>query len=100
MGDLGHQLSAEQVEAIGKVDGILVPIGGTYTVDAAGAKQVCEALMPKWIVPMHYRHGAYGFPVLLSVEDFAALWDEVHRLKGPALEIKPDMAGVIVPEFC
>ena len=31
LGDLGHQLSAEQVEAIGPVDLVMVPVGGTYT---------------------------------------------------------------------
>ena len=100
LGDLGHQLSAEQIEAVGKVDGVLVPIGGTYTLDAVGAKQVCEALAPRWVVPMHYRHGEYGFPVLLDVEAFAELWNGTHRLNGPTFEIKPDTAGVIVPEFC
>ena len=100
LGDLGHQLSAEQIEAVGKVDGVLVPIGGTYTLDAVGAKQVCDALAPRWVVPMHYRHGEYGFPVLLDVEAFAELWNGTHRLNGPTFEIKPDTAGVIVPEFC
>ena len=37
LGDLGHQLTAEQRAAIGTVDGVLVPVGGVYTVDAAGA---------------------------------------------------------------
>lgn len=99
LGDLGHQLTQEQLREIGHVDGVLVPIGGTYTVDAVGAKQVCEAIAPKWIVPMHYRHGNYGFPVLLTVEDFAGLWSEVHRTSSPELEMTADTQGVFVPEF-
>lgn len=99
MGDLGHQLTQEQLDGIGSVDGILVPVGGTYTVDAVGAKGVCEAVNPKWVIPMHYRHGSYGFPVLLTVEDFAALWTNVQRQSGAELEIEPDQSGVFVLKF-
>ena len=99
MGDLGHQLTREQLEEIGRVDGILVPVGGTYTVDAAGAKKVCEAVNPKWVIPMHYRHGSYGFPVLLTVEEFAALWPEVTRNDSAELEIKPEQTGLVILKF-
>lgn len=101
LGDLGHQLTAEQLAAIGRVDGILVPIGGTYTVDAAGAKQVCDAISPKWVVPMHYRHGPFGFPVLTEVEDFLSLWpaEQVTRLERAELEITGSTTGVWVPKF-
>lgn len=99
LGDLGHQLSQEQVEAVGGVDGILIPIGGTYTVDAEGAKQVCDALKPKWVIPMHYRHGSYGFPVLLPVEAFTDLWSDVVSLEGTEMEITVDTKGVLVPKF-
>lgn len=46
LGDLGHPLSA----AVGRhcpVDAALVPVGGVYTLDAAGAKSVCDALKPR-----------------------------------------------------
>lgn len=99
LGDLGHELTGEQLKEIGPVDGILIPIGGTYTVDAVGAKQICEAINPQWVVPMHYRHGSYGFPVLLTAEDFAVLWPEVTRLNGPELEITSETKGVILPKF-
>lgn len=99
LGDLGHQLTDEQLAAIGKVDGILIPVGGTYTIDAAGAKQVCDAIAPKWIIPMHYRSEPYGYPVLSGVEDFVKLWPEVRRLDGAELEVTPELAGVLVLKF-
>lgn len=99
LGDLGHQLTAEQLEELGSVDGILIPVGGTYTVDAEGAKRVCDAVNPKWVIPMHYRHGSYGFPVLLTVEEFAQLWPETTRLDSAELEIAPDQTGVFVLKF-
>lgn len=101
LGDLGHQLSEEQAAAIGPVDLVMVPVGGTYTVDAAGARQVCEILGPKWVVPMHYRHAPYGLPNVGTVEDFLALWrpEQIHRAKSPSLDLPLPETGVWVPRF-
>lgn len=99
LGDLGHQLTVEQLAALGKVDGVLIPIGGTYTVTAEGAKQVCEAIAPKWIVPMHYHHGTYGFPVLTGLEDFTKLWAEEAQFVANSFSVDADTAGILVPEF-
>lgn len=99
LGDLGHQLTARQLAELGRLDGVLVPVGGTYTVDAAGAKQVCEAIAPRWIVPMHYHHPPYGLPNVSGVEDFLALWPRVRRLSGPSLELTADLEGVLVPSW-
>ena len=101
LGDLGHPLTAEQLAAIGKVDGVLVPVGGVYTVDARGAKQVCEAIGPRFVVPMHYHHAPYGLTNVAGVEDFLALWpgEQIRRLNGPAFEVTAETAGVLVPKF-
>ena len=101
LGDLGHQLTEEQIAAVGAVDGILIPIGGTYTLDVEGAKAACESLNPKWVVPMHYRHGEYGFPVLLGIEDFTALWPEaeLHWLKGAELTVTDETEGLQILNF-
>ena len=101
LGDLGHMLTEAQLAGIGPVDGVLVPVGGIYTLDAAGAKRVCEALGCRFIVPMHYHHPPYGLPEVAGAEPFLALWPEaaVHRLEGPAFEAGPETAGVIVPVF-
>lgn len=101
LGDLGHQLSPEQVKAIGPLDAVLVPVGGYYTIDAKGAKAVCDVLNPRCVIPMHYRHAPYDYPVLTGAEDFLALWpqSEVHRLEGPTLEVDAAARGVMVPRF-
>ena len=102
MGDLGHQLTAEQVKAIGPLDAVLIPVGGYYTIDATGAKAVCEALAPRCVIPMHYRQETRGYAVLAEAEDFLALWPqaEVRRLEGPSLELDEAARGVVVPRFC
>lgn len=101
LGDLGHQLSPEQIAEIGPLDAVLIPVGGTYTVDAAGARAVCEALRPGCVVPMHYRHAPYGLPNVGGVEEFLELWpgEQVHRLDGPLCEITGGCSGVLAPCF-
>ena len=101
LGDLGHQLTAEQLSAIGSVDAVLVPVGGVYTVDAAGAKAVCDAIGARCVIPMHYHHAPYGLPNVAGVEDFLALWpaEAIHRLSGPSFEVTAETTGVLVPAF-
>jgi L-ascorbate metabolism protein UlaG (beta-lactamase superfamily) len=55
LGDLGHVLSDEQVEEIGNVDVLLLPVGGVTTINAAMAAEVIRKLEPKVVIPMHYK---------------------------------------------
>ena len=54
-GDIGHQLSRELIAKIGLVDVLLVPIGGTYTLDYLEAREFANSLRPSVVIPMHYR---------------------------------------------
>ncbi|MHB9112812.1 MAG: MBL fold metallo-hydrolase [Thermoleophilia bacterium] len=56
LGDLGHELEPAQVEAVGAVDLLLIPVGGVYTIDAAVATRVWRQLSPWVTIPMHYRN--------------------------------------------
>ena len=58
LGDLGHVLTAEQVEEIGNVDVLLLPVGGVSTINAPMAAEVVRQLEPKAVVPMHYKTSA------------------------------------------
>ncbi len=56
LGDFGQkELSEEQIEAIGDIDILMVPVGGTYTIDAKGAQKVISQIEPKIVIPMHYQ---------------------------------------------
>ena len=55
LGDLGHILATECIQTIGTIDATLIPVGGVYTLDAAGATQVVSQLNPKIVIPMHYK---------------------------------------------
>lgn len=92
LGDLGHLLDREQLAAIGPCDALLVPVGGFYTIDAAGAKAVSDAIGAKVVIPMHYRKGDVGFDVLGTVEDFTRLYprERVKAYDGSTLTLTAD----------
>jgi len=70
-GDLGIGLDDSQRRQIGPVDVLFVPTGGFYTIDAATASGVADALNPKVVIPMHYKTSFMGenFP-LSGVDEF------------------------------
>lgn len=55
LGDLGHVLTDEQVEELGNVDVLLVPVGGVSTINASMAAEIVRQLEPKVVIPMHYK---------------------------------------------
>jgi L-ascorbate metabolism protein UlaG (beta-lactamase superfamily) len=69
LGDLGHKLSYSDSAKIGKVDVLLIPVGGYFTIDAAAAWDVVKMLKPKIVIPMHYKTAKCGFPIA-PVDDF------------------------------
>ena len=87
LGDLGHQLSDKQVAELGSVDILLIPVGGSYTIDAKVAGQVCDKLKPKVIVPMHFRNDKCSFPIA-GVDEFIRGKEGVSRLDAGEVEFK------------
>ena len=54
-GDLGEGYSEKIAKILSDSDIWLIPVGGTYTIDAKEAKEYMDKLAPKAVVPMHYR---------------------------------------------
>ncbi|MBI3014740.1 MAG: MBL fold metallo-hydrolase [Candidatus Tectomicrobia bacterium] len=54
LGDLGSEMNEDQLAALGKVDVVLIPIGGRYTMDPITAKEVMAQIKAKIAIPMHY----------------------------------------------
>ncbi len=70
LGDLGHVLNDKQASYIKNCYCLMIPIGGTYTVDIEKAWQIIEKVNPQIVIPMHYKNGKYGFSVLENLSDF------------------------------
>jgi L-ascorbate metabolism protein UlaG (beta-lactamase superfamily) len=104
-GDLGHLLTPEQVIAIGKVDVLLLPVGGNFTINAAEALEVRNQLKPAITIPMHYRTRALGLMALMfaPVDKFLSVagasvreLDELSLVDQASLG---DNAGIIVLDY-
>jgi L-ascorbate metabolism protein UlaG (beta-lactamase superfamily) len=78
-GDLGHTLTEEQIKLIGAIDILLVPVGGTYTIDAGGAAEVSKSLNAKVIIPMHFKTEKCGLPIA-DVNAFLEKMENFKRL--------------------
>ncbi|HZJ84724.1 MAG TPA: MBL fold metallo-hydrolase [Syntrophomonadaceae bacterium] len=91
LGDLGHLLTDEHLDLLANVDILLIPVGGTFTVDAEEALTIVKQLNPKIVIPMHFSTPHLSFD-LAPVEDFTKFFDIVT--KKPYLEIKEgNLAG-------
>ena len=54
LGHLHHTLTQQQLNEIGKIDVVLVPVDGSYTLDLEGMVEVLHALKAPLMIPMHY----------------------------------------------
>jgi len=56
LGDLAQKkLTDEQLEKIDEVDILMVPVGGTATLDAEDAVEIISQIEPRIVIPMHYK---------------------------------------------
>lgn len=100
LGDLGHELTAQQLDALGAVDVLLIPVGGFYTVDAATAHRIAAAVNARITVPMHYKGVGFGFDELSDVEEFLRLADKVVRADSNVLSLPFYDTGVTLLLRC
>jgi len=55
MGDFGQKLlTDEQLEKIDRVDVLMIPVGGKYTISSVEAQKIISQIEPKIVIPMHY----------------------------------------------
>lgn len=73
LGDLGTPLTERQLEEIGDIDILMVPVGGIYTIGPKQALQVINQIEPKIVIPMHYNNPKLNqkdFGQCSSLKDF------------------------------
>jgi L-ascorbate metabolism protein UlaG (beta-lactamase superfamily) len=101
-GDLGHALTAIQVEAIGKVDVLLTPVGGLLTLNAKDAKLLADVLRPTVIIPMHYKTDKLRLPIG-GVDKFIDVMGSCKKPGTQEIEISKDnieqYAGAVVLNY-
>jgi len=87
LGDLGHKLSVAEAEMLGRIDVLLLPVGGLYTVDAKMATDIMHTLKPKICIPMHYKSEKIDVD-FAPIDDFLADKKNVKRLQQSEIELE------------
>ncbi len=100
-GDVGCMPEREILEQLRGADAVMIPVGGHYTVDAAGARAILEEVKPRVVIPMHYRSEKFGFDVLGTLDEFLQLYDlDAVRYDGNSLELTPETPRQIAVLSC
>jgi len=89
LGDLGHKLTGAQAAEVGRVDVLLVPVGGFYTIDAGLAGQTCDMLSPRVIIPMHYKTEKCDLPIA-KLDEFLNGKQNIKRLEASEADFQRD----------
>ena len=95
LGDLGEACSSELIDLLLPVNVLLIPVGGTYTIDAEMAKEYGDRIMPDVVIPMHYREKGCTLDID-KVDEFINLFDKecVEETDGGELELmRSDLSG-------
>lgn len=100
LGDLGQkELVDTQLDKMGEVDILMVPIGGTYTIDSEEAVKIINQIEPTIVIPMHYKIPGLNIK-LEEVKDFlkeiGAQQETTEELNVKKLDLGEDMKVVIL----
>jgi L-ascorbate metabolism protein UlaG (beta-lactamase superfamily) len=92
LGDLGQAaLRQEQLDALGRVDLLLLPVGAGPTIGAEQARTIVDQVHARLVVPHHYRTKRIDF--LDPLDDFGSLFTRVHEAATPVVELDDLPAG-------
>lgn len=89
LGNISPKLDEDQLEKIGLVDVLVIPVGGNgYTLDAKDAASLVRQIEPKIVIPVHYKQDGVAYEV--PQEDLAAFTTEMamEATEADALKIK------------
>jgi L-ascorbate metabolism protein UlaG (beta-lactamase superfamily) len=87
IGNIYEKLSEDQLEELGIVDVLVIPVGGSgYTLDATGAAAITRQIDPKVVIPVHYADAGIKYEVPQSevdvfVTELGAPVEDVPKLK-------------------
>lgn len=86
LGDLGYILTDEDLQKIGTIDILFIPVGGNYTIDGKEAAVVAKLLNSHIVIPMHFKTSATKLP-LEGAEHFITNMKNGDRIRTKSLTI-------------
>lgn len=102
LGNVAPKLSDEQLESIGVVDLLVVPVGGNgYTLDATSAAAIVRQVEPKVVVPVHYADTSLTYEVPqdsvdIFTKELGAPVEQMPRLKIKSIAGLPQALTVFL----
>ncbi len=90
LSDIGHTLSEATLDAMGRIDILLVPVGGRFSIDGRQAREVMARLRPRITVPIHYKTAVTADWPIEDESTFLAGLENVKRPDALAVSITPE----------
>ena len=87
LGHLHHTLTQQQLDDIGRVDVVMVPVDGSWTMDMDGMAEVLQSLKAPLMIPMHY----FSMSTLNRFLDFVRGKYTVEQNEGPSVVVSRAM---------
>ena len=101
IGNIDKKLSDEQLEGLGVVDILVMPVGGGgYTLDSADAASLVRMIDPKVVIPVHYADKALKYEVpqdelKLFITELGVPVETVAKYKPKQLAAVPTTLSVV-----
>jgi len=101
IGNIYEKLSEEQLEELGLIDILIIPVGGNgYTLDATGAASLTRKIDPKVVIPVHYAEPGITYevpqePLDLFVKELGAPVEEMPKYKLKPSALLPAVLTII-----
>jgi L-ascorbate metabolism protein UlaG (beta-lactamase superfamily) len=102
LGAIGHVPTSDQVEELGAVDILLIPVGGGCGLEAPPAAETVSLLEPKLVIPMHFQTDADTNkldPVDRFLKEMGVKADERHAKIAVTRSSLPDTTQVVVLDY-
>lgn len=87
LGDVRKPLTDQQIEDIGSIDVLLLPVGGGGALNPSEAAEVVTQLEPAIVIPMHYRLDGAAVEGLLPLDNFCREMGSKDLTPEPKLSV-------------
>lgn len=101
IGNIYERLSEEQLEELGVIDILIIPVGGNgYTLDATAASNLARKIDPKVVIPVHYADSGVKYEVPqegvdIFTKELGAPVEEMSKYKFKQTSSLPQVMTVV-----
>ena len=98
LGHLHHRLTKEHLDELGRIDVLMVPIDGAYTMGMPIMVEVVKQLQPRIVLPMHYwgRAQVARFESLMQELDATFVWPDSRTIEVVREELPEKLTVMVV----